>query len=163
MHSARWRQCRRSVFEHPDAAASVHANARDVAKWLQFLLGDGTDVPSKAASSPRPTSPRRTRRRWSSGSKAWRRTSFSGNQPDELRPGVGRPRLPRRIGGSVHGGIIDGVRLQLTMVPKKKIGIAILCNLHRTATVTQALTNKLLDLLLDASEEAIGTLISGRS
>ena len=43
-----------------------------------------------------------------------------------------------------YGGVIDGVRVQLTLVPKKKIGIAVLCNLHRTY-MTQALTNSLLD------------------
>jgi hypothetical protein len=59
-----------------------------------------------------------------------------------------------------HGGVIDGIRVQLTMVPKKKIGIAILCNLHRTY-MTQALTNSLLDLLLGAPKKDWNNHVQG--
>ncbi len=137
------------VFEHPDAAASVHASARDVAKWLQFQLGDGTHAGKRlvsAANLAETHTPQVVIR-------------LEGMEKDVLsetnQMSYGLAWVVHDYRGESalsHGGIIDGVRLQLTMVPKKKIGIAILCNLHRTA-MTQALTNKLLDLLLDAPKK----------
>ena len=45
-----------------------------------------------------------------------------------------------------HSGWIDGFRVQLALVPEKKIGFAILANLHGTR-MNLALGNRLLDLL----------------
>jgi hypothetical protein len=47
-----------------------------------------------------------------------------------------------------HGGAIDGFRTQITLVPQKKLGIAVLSNLHQTS-MNLALSNVLVDLLLD--------------
>jgi hypothetical protein len=47
-----------------------------------------------------------------------------------------------------HGGSIDGFRAQVALLPKAKIGIAILSNLGRTS-MPEALRNGLVELLLD--------------
>jgi hypothetical protein len=51
-----------------------------------------------------------------------------------------------------HGGMIDGFRIQITLFPKQKLGIALLNNLHETR-MNQALTNTLADHLLKLPTE----------
>jgi hypothetical protein len=46
-----------------------------------------------------------------------------------------------------HGGAIDGFRAHFTLVPQKRLGLAVLSNLHETP-LNLALSNSLLDLLL---------------
>src|SRR5262249_2676483 len=46
-----------------------------------------------------------------------------------------------------HGGAIDGFRVHMTLVPKAKMGIALLNNLERTQ-MNLALSNTLVDQLL---------------
>lgn len=48
-----------------------------------------------------------------------------------------------------HAGRIDGFRAHLTMMPKRKLGLAILSNLDQTL-MNQALSNQLVDLLIGA-------------
>jgi hypothetical protein len=47
-----------------------------------------------------------------------------------------------------HAGAIDGFRCHFTLVPKERLGIVLLCNLHRTR-MNLALSNSLLDVLLN--------------
>jgi CubicO group peptidase (beta-lactamase class C family) len=137
------------IFEHADPATSAHASARDLGKWLQFQLGDGTWGTKRlvsAASLGETHTPQmvirlegmdkelHTETTQMSYGMAWVIHDYRGEQVIS------------------HGGVIDGIRVQLTMVPKKKIGIAVLCNLHRTY-MNQALTNSLLDLLLGAPKK----------
>jgi hypothetical protein len=44
-----------------------------------------------------------------------------------------------------HGGLIDGFRIQITLVPDKDLGFAVLTNLHDTR-MPMAVTNTLIDL-----------------
>jgi hypothetical protein len=46
-----------------------------------------------------------------------------------------------------HAGAIDGFRCHFTLVPKARLGIVLLCNLHQTR-MNIALSNSLLELLL---------------
>jgi hypothetical protein len=46
-----------------------------------------------------------------------------------------------------HGGSINGFRAQITLVPKARLGLVLLCNLDQTR-MNVALGNNLLDLLL---------------
>jgi hypothetical protein len=46
-----------------------------------------------------------------------------------------------------HAGAIDGFRAHLTLVPKARLGIVLLNNLHQTK-MNQAVSNTLVDLLL---------------
>jgi CubicO group peptidase (beta-lactamase class C family) len=117
------------VFDYADAAASAHASARDLGKWLQFQLGDGTHGTKRlvsAANLGETHMPQvvirlegfdkelHTETTQMSYGMAWVIYDYRGEQVVS------------------HGGVVDGIRIQLTMLPKKKIGIAVLCNLHRT-------------------------------
>lgn len=51
-----------------------------------------------------------------------------------------------------HAGLIDGYRVHLTLIPKRKLALAILCNLDRTR-MNLALSNTLVDLLLGLPEK----------
>ena len=44
-----------------------------------------------------------------------------------------------------HGGVIDGFRVQVTLLPEEKLGFAVLSNLHETR-MNQAVSNTLIDL-----------------
>jgi hypothetical protein len=46
-----------------------------------------------------------------------------------------------------HGGAVDGFRAHFTLVPEKRLGIVLLCNLHQTH-MNLALSNGLVDLAL---------------
>ena len=47
-----------------------------------------------------------------------------------------------------HGGLIDGFRIQITLVPDQELGFVVLTNLHDTR-MPMALTNALIDLYCD--------------
>ena len=137
------------TFEYADAASSVHASARDLGKWLRFQLGDGTHGTKRlvsAANLAETHTPQMTIRLEGLDKEIHTET----NQMSYGMAWVIHDYRGEQI--VAHGGIIDGIRVQLTLVPKKKIGIAILCNLHRTH-MNQALTNTLLDHLLGAPKK----------
>ncbi len=58
---------------------------------------------------------------------------------------MGGERLLRVVG---HGGLIDGFRVQITLVPEQDLGLAVLTNLHDTR-MPMALTNTLIDRYCD--------------
>jgi CubicO group peptidase (beta-lactamase class C family) len=130
--------------EVPDPAGAVHAGARDLAKWLLFQLGDGTVAGGRVVSarnllethtpqidlemdrSDRQTFPETRRMSYGLG---W--VIFDNGDYHVL----------------AHGGVIDGFRSYLLLVPERRLGIVLLNNLHQTRMNT-ALGNSLLDLLL---------------
>ena len=62
-----------------------------------------------------------------------------------LRDGLDRPGPPRPVASLTHGGVIDGFRVQVTLLPDAGVGFALLNNLHETR-MNQAATNALIDL-----------------
>ena len=48
-----------------------------------------------------------------------------------------------------HGGLIDGFRIRITLVPEKDLGFAVLTNLHDTRMPMAANPNTLIDLYCD--------------
>ena len=58
-----------------------------------------------------------------------------------------------------HGGVIDGFRAQVTLLPNEKIGFALLNNLHETK-MNIALGNMLIDHLLGLRAEGLGRATS---
>jgi hypothetical protein len=60
-----------------------------------------------------------------------------------------------------HGGLIDGFRLQITLVPEKDLGFAVLANLHETRLPVAA-TNTLIDRTATSSRRT-GTRTTGGS
>jgi CubicO group peptidase (beta-lactamase class C family) len=128
----------------PDAAGSLHASARDLAKWLHFQLGDGTAggkrlVEARAlAETHTPQMMIRLR--------PTERELF----PDTVQVAYGLGWVIHDYRGLrlvSHGGATDGFRAHFTLVPEKRLGLVLLCNLHET-NMNLALSNTLLDLLL---------------
>jgi CubicO group peptidase (beta-lactamase class C family) len=113
----------------PDSTASIHANAADICRWLNFHMGDGS---------------------W-----AGKRIISQGNLQETHAPQITQELTPEvRVyhpftkkmayglgwvifdhrGDTVvaHAGAIDGHRVQVTMVPARKVAIVVLANLEMT-------------------------------
>ena len=131
-------------METPDPAGSVHSTARDLARWAIFQLGDGRAGGHRlvsAANLAETHTPQMVIR-------------VEGVERDlhpeavQLTYGMGWVLEDYRGAGVCsHAGAIDGFRVQITLLPKEKIGIVILANLHFTR-MNLALSNSLVDLLL---------------
>jgi CubicO group peptidase (beta-lactamase class C family) len=131
-------------METPDAAWTAHSTARDLAKWLRFQLGDGTSGGKRLVSAL---------------NLAQTRTP----QMDIPLVGIERETHPETVQMSYamgwvvqdyrgeklvsHAGALDGIRVHLTMVPHRRIGIVVLANLQGTR-MNLALSNALVDHLL---------------
>jgi CubicO group peptidase (beta-lactamase class C family) len=132
------------LIEVPEPAGSLHASARDLAKWLRFQLSDGTAGGRRLVSArslaethtPQMEIPidRKDRRMF----------------PDTRKMSYGMGWVlqdHRGLDLVAHAGAIDGFRAHLAMVPEHHLGIVLLNNLHQTR-MNLALSNGLLDLLL---------------
>ncbi len=143
-------------MEHPDPAGSIHSTARDLAQWAIFQLGDGTVGDRRlvsAANLAETHTPQMVIR-------------LEGVERDlhpeavQMSYGLGWVLEDYRgFGLCSHAGAIDGFRVQITLVPKEKIGIVILANLHFTR-MNLALSNSLLDLLLGLPRRDWNALIA---
>ena len=130
--------------EEPNPAGSLNVSARDLAIWLSFQLGEGSYRGKRLV-----------------GAAALRET----HTPQIVLPreGIERDLNPEThlasygMGWRIqdyrgtlllsHAGAIDGFRAQLILLPREKIGIALLCNLHQSR-INLALGNNLIDLFL---------------
>jgi CubicO group peptidase (beta-lactamase class C family) len=129
----------------PEAAGSIHTSARDMAKWMQFQMGEGAIgkkrlVPAAAlGETHKPHIVVRLRE------------ADKGLFPDTVQLSYGLAWLIHDYRGHrllSHGGAIDGFRTHISMVPGEKVGVVLMCNLHQTH-MNLALCNSLLDVLLD--------------
>lgn len=122
---------------HPDPAVTIHSTARDLSKWLRFHLREGK--PLVAAKHLREThSPQMVIRL----------------TPEQQAVFPDTTQLTYALGWAVHdyrglkhvshGGAIDGIRVHLTFVPERRLGVAVLTNLDRTPMAI-ALANTLVD------------------
>ena len=137
-----------------DAAWTAHSTARDLAKWLRFQLSDGA-VGGKRLVSERNLEETHT--------------------PQMVIPLVGTEREmhPETVQLSYamawvvqdyrgeklvsHAGALDGFRVHLTLVPRRRIGIVILANMQATR-MNLALSNTLVDHLIGAPKKDWNTL-----
>lgn len=126
----------------PNPAGSVATTARDLVPWLRFQLGNGAVGGRRLVSAANLAETRRPH-----------------TVMPMADPGIG-PVYPdtaqasyamgwvvydhRGLLVNAHGGVIDGFRAQVTLVPGKNLGIALLNNLHQTR-MNVALTNRLID------------------
>jgi CubicO group peptidase (beta-lactamase class C family) len=130
-------------MQEVDGAGGINASARDLGNWIRFQLGDGTwegkrlvsvknlremHTPQMVVRSATLPSDVTTQRSYGLG---WAVQDYRGKQMVE------------------HGGAIDGFRSRVVLLPKEKIGVAVLCNLGGTSC-PDALTNPLVDLLIGA-------------
>ena len=125
----------------PNPAGSLNLSARDVSAWLQFQLADGVYNGMRIVSEKN-LAETRTPRNIIPMEAAVKRIN-----PDTVQMSYGMGWVVSDYRGKrveAHGGIIDGFRVLMTLLPEEKLGIAVLSNLHDTR-MNQALTNALLD------------------
>ena len=131
-------------------AGSINAGVSDLGKWLRFQLGDGTfegkrllpAVLLRETHTPQMVIPLDG----PSGVSAFTRDM----NPDTTMMSYGLGWVIQDYRGQLlvsHGGSIDGFRSQVALLPKAKVGVAILSNLGRTQ-MPEALRNSLADLVL---------------
>jgi CubicO group peptidase (beta-lactamase class C family) len=132
----------------PNAAGSVYASTRDLARWLSFHLGNGSFQGRRLVSAA---------------------NLGQTHTPQIVLPLEGIERrlhpeshlmsyamgwIAQDYRGHLllsHAGIIDGFRIHLTLLPDDGWGVAILSNLHGTR-MNLALSNRLVDLVLGLPE-----------
>jgi CubicO group peptidase (beta-lactamase class C family) len=130
--------------ETPDPAGSLNASARDLTGWLTFQLSEGrykgkrlvsaealreTHTPQivlRADGINRDLNPETN---LSSYGMAWRIQDYRGTLMLS------------------HAGAIDGFRAQIILLPKERVGVALLCNMNQSR-INLALGNALTDLFL---------------
>jgi len=152
-------------MKEPNPSGSLHASARDLGHWLRFQLDDGK-VNGKAIVSVANLNQTKTPHTIMP-----KDATVGPVYPDSVQVSYAMGWVVYDYRGELvvaHGGVIDGFRVQVTLLPKRKIGFALLNNLHQTR-MNIALGNDLIDLLcglpakdwnayylkLDADEKAV--------
>lgn len=128
----------------PEPAGSIQSNARDLLKWLHFQLHNKT-VDGKPLVSTRNLEETHTPQIMLDMD-AVDRMQFP--ETHQMSYGMGWV-IQDHHGYRLwqHAGAIDGFRCHFTLVPKAKLGIVLLNNLHHSR-MNIALSNGLLELLL---------------
>ncbi len=130
----------------PNPAGSVNSSARDLGAWLQLHLGEGRFGGSTLVSG---------KHLHDTHSPQIVISMDAANQemhPFSQQMSYGMAWVVQDYRGELqvsHAGLIDGFRAHLMLLPKKKLGLAILCNLDQTR-MNLALSNQIADLLLGA-------------
>ncbi len=135
-------------MEVPEPAGSIQSNVRDLSKWLRFHLGDGTV--DGTAKGERLVSARSLEVTHTPQIMFDMDPLDRGMFPDTNQMSYGMGWVIQDHCGYrllQHAGAIDGFRCHFTLVPKTRLGIVLLCNLHQTR-MNIALSNGLLELLL---------------
>jgi CubicO group peptidase (beta-lactamase class C family) len=142
----------------PDPAGSICANARDLARWVQFQLGDGTFTGKRLVSAKNLAethSPQMVVRLEGPARDL---------NPDTNQMNYGMAWVLQDYRGHFlvsHAGAIDGFRTHITLVPNRKLGLVILNNLHGSQ-MNLAVSNQLVDLLLGLPQRNWNELIMGQ-
>lgn len=137
-------------MEVPEPAGSIQSSVRDLSKWLLFHINNKivNGKPLVSARSLETTHTPQIVLRMD----ALDRSEFP--ETNQMSYGMGwviQDHFGHRL--LQHGGAIDGFRCHFTLVPKARLGIVLLCNLHQTR-MNIALSNGLLDLLLELPHRA---------
>jgi CubicO group peptidase (beta-lactamase class C family) len=130
----------------PNPAGSIHASARDLGAWLRFQLGgtiDGRRLVSAAAlgetHKPQMVIPMDD--------------AVRAANPDTVQLSYGLGWVIQDYRGHEvvsHGGVVDGFRAHITLMPQDGFALALLSNRHQTR-LNLALSNALVDRLLGLS------------
>jgi CubicO group peptidase (beta-lactamase class C family) len=134
------------AITEPNPSGSVNATARDVAIWLKFHLAGGV-----SANGTREVSIKNLGETKTPHNVIRLEGIVRAINPDTVQLSYGLAWLVYDHRGKKvisHGGLIDGFRVQLTMLPDENLGIAVLANLHDTR-MNAALVNSLIDLYCD--------------
>lgn len=130
----------------PNAAGSVYGSAQDLAKWLQFQLGDGEGNGRRLVSAKNfaETHAPHVAQRLAGITAA--------THPDTTMMSYGLGWGIQDYRGILlrsHTGMIDGYRIQLAIAPTQGLAIGVLSNRHETR-MNLALVYTLLDRVLEA-------------
>jgi CubicO group peptidase (beta-lactamase class C family) len=139
----------------PDPAGSINASARDLARWVQFQLGDGTFKGKRLVSARNleETHTAHTIMRLDAGARAM--------QPYTVQMCYGMGWVIQDYRGHrlvSHGGAIDGFRAHLTLAPDDRLGIVLLNNLQGTQ-MNLAISNSILDQVLGLEARDWNTIL----
>jgi CubicO group peptidase (beta-lactamase class C family) len=130
--------------EEPNPAGSLNATARDLAKWLRFQLAEGSYDGKRLVAAD-------ALRQTHTPQMALPMEGINRDlNPETNLMSYGMAWLIQDYRGRLmlsHAGAIDGFRAQLILLPKERLGIALLCNLHQSR-INLALGNSLVDLFL---------------
>ena len=130
--------------KEPDAAGSMHASARDLGTWMRFHLDGGTHGGKAIVSAKNLAETRQPHTPMRKGGE------IADTYPESKQVSYALGWAVFDYRGKLaaaHGGILDGFRVQITLLPEERSGIALLNNLHGSKA-NIALTNTLLDGLL---------------
>ncbi len=134
------------IAPDPDPACSIHSSPRDIGKWLQFLLKEGEHNGKqliqastlKETFTPQIVIP----------TKGFARDLA----PESNLISYGLGWVIQDYRGKLvyaHAGLIDGFRVQFTLLPKEGYGIAVFANKHDSRlplALSCTLTDELLEL-----------------
>ena len=131
-------------IDKPEPAGSINSCARDLAQWVRFQLSDGS------LKGKRLVSAKNLNETHTSQTIIRLEGDVRGMNPDTFQISYGMGWVIQDHRGQLlvsHAGAIDGFRAHITLLPKAKLGIVLLNNLHQTQ-MNLALSNNLVDLLL---------------
>jgi CubicO group peptidase (beta-lactamase class C family) len=129
-------------LKEPNPSGSMFATPRDLAAWLQFQVSDGVAPDGKRLVSVKNLVETRTPQNLIRLDGAAKRLFPETVQTSYAMGWVVSDYRGLKVVG--HGGLLDGFRVQLTLVPDHDLGLAVLTNLHDTR-MPMALTNALVD------------------
>jgi CubicO group peptidase (beta-lactamase class C family) len=132
------------VQSEANPAGSVHVSARDLAGWLRFQIGDGTFNGRRLLSA--------------AALAEMHKPQIVIPMDDAIRAAnPGTVQLSYGLGWVIqdyqghelvsHGGVIDGFRAHITLLPRDGFAVALLSNRHQTR-LNLAMSNTLVDRLL---------------
>jgi CubicO group peptidase (beta-lactamase class C family) len=132
-------------MRRPDPAGSIHSSARELVGWLRFHLDEGKvgGKPLVSSRALRVTHTPQMALRLSPAERAL--------FPDTVQSSYAMAWVVMDHKGLrlvAHGGALDGQRAQVLLVPEKKLGVAVLSNLHQTP-MNGALAFTLMEAVLD--------------
>jgi CubicO group peptidase (beta-lactamase class C family) len=128
----------------PDPSGSINASARDLSKWLLFQFGEGKFRGTRLVSAKNlgETHLPQTIMRLGGSDRA--------RQPETIQMSYGMGWVIQDYRGQMlvsHGGVIDGFRSHVTLVPKAQLGLFLLNNLDGTQ-MNLAISNSIVDRVL---------------
>jgi CubicO group peptidase (beta-lactamase class C family) len=130
-------------MQEVDGAGGINASARDLGNWIRFQLGDGTWEGKRLVSV-------KNLREMHTPQMVVRSATLPSDVTTQRSYGLGWDVQDYRGKPMVeHGGSIDGFRSRVVLLPKDKMGVAVLCNLGGTGC-PDALSNALVDLFMNA-------------
>ena len=133
-------------MKEPNPSGSMNATARDLAAWLQFHDSNGVAPSGKRLVSTTPLLETRAPQNPMRLNDAARAAFPETVQMSYAMGWVVSDYRGLKVVG--HGGLIDGFRIQITLVPDKDLGFAVLTNMH-DSRMPIAATNTLIDLYCD--------------